>query len=412
MKILDVGCGSCSYIDAMRGLGHAAYGVDLVVLKETEFVKRIDVLSDAFERFVDEYGPFDIVVCLEVGQQIAPSRATHFVKKLCLAADVIIFSSAQTGSHANFNNRPKDYWKNLFADNHFIFNEEKTTAFAEHMRLGYHFGWLPQNMMVLYKHTSTDWSLEQFERQRSETMPQAARFCQYLLSNAADLMRPLEQPKQNPPRAEFIHLEKNAGTSIRKVLKDYIHDRPHRTASELREHLSPSYYDKVFKFAFVRNPWDRMVSMYNFVRLLLNPQDPWCRHICNALKCQQREIKFRDFVLEWDGYFVFDRGGYHHVLDIRASQIAQLCDVSNTNEQPLLLVDFIGRFENLASDYHELCTKHLGFKAEDVPPLPCLNVSSKREGGKCYTTYYDDELKQAVATWYKADIEKFGYTFE
>lgn len=92
----------------------------------------------------------------------------------------------------------------------------------------------------------------------------------------------------------FIHIYKVAGTSVREALSPYAwkprqllvnrlarkissrirlpFDRCrralpyHATAWEGQQHYSARTYDRFFKFAFVRNPWDWQVSLYHFMR--------------------------------------------------------------------------------------------------------------------------------------------------
>jgi len=67
-------------------------------------------------------------------------------------------------------------------------------------------------------------------------------------------------------------------------------------------------------------------------------------------------------------------------------------------------VDFVGRFENLDSDWKYIC-KQIGCKQTR---LPRKNSSSHAH----YSESYTPELKELVAELYADDIELFGYKFE
>jgi hypothetical protein len=67
-----------------------------------------------------------------------------------------------------------------------------------------------------------------------------------------------------------------------------------------------------------------------------------------------------------------------------------------------LLMDFVGRYENLQDDFNSLRAK-LGI----TQTLPHLNKSNHRD----YRSYYNDHTQQLVAEHFKADIELFGYSF-
>ncbi len=130
----------------------------------------------------------------------------------------------------------------------------------------------------------------------------------------------------------FIHIYKNAGTSIKNALLPFATDKYQRFANRLLKRVGISYYDphlykthiaaaelakqmgmrtyqRYFSFAFVRNPWDWQVSHYTFVTS--RPQ-----HRQHALFAQfgsfenylywrcAGEIKYqKDFVYSQDGEF-------------------------------------------------------------------------------------------------------------
>lgn len=158
----------------------------------------------------------------------------------------------------------------------------------------------------------------------------------------------------------FVHINKTGGTSIRHALNLGLTPY-HLTAREIRERY-PESCDK-FSFALVRNPWDRLVSFGHSLRI----------------------------PVDWNEPNKFDR------LDLRP-QVDFIMDEAG---QPM--VDFIGRYENLAEDFATICDR-IGIP---TPPLPHLNASRHRH----YRDYYDESAKQFVAEKYAEDIERFGYSF-
>lgn len=61
----------------------------------------------------------------------------------------------------------------------------------------------------------------------------------------------------------FIHIPKNAGTSITKSLE--MENQGHVAALHYKRNLED--FDEFFKFTVIRNPWDRVVSCYEFARM-------------------------------------------------------------------------------------------------------------------------------------------------
>ena len=162
----------------------------------------------------------------------------------------------------------------------------------------------------------------------------------------------------------------------------------HLTAADVRTKLGKDVYEKYFKFAFIRNPYDRAVSTYHIRQKLL----------------PRIKMSFRDFVLKRIS------GRRRFVLRnlFRSTAEKALEDqfgdqhefIFDQNEQSL--VDFIGRYENLEADFKKICDR-LGIKAD----LPVMN-QSRHEG---YKTYYDEDTRRAISEIYKKDIQTFGYEF-
>jgi hypothetical protein len=201
----------------------------------------------------------------------------------------------------------------------------------------------------------------------------------------------------------FIHIDKSAGTSIQRVLGPHAYLRPdnrlrrrltwlgplnrlglyrlvefpqHSHASVVKTCLPPDLYARLFKFAFVRNPWDRLVSRY--AQLLRNPENPSrYRH--------KAEKGFKAF-LEWE------------IKRNKSHQYPYVCD-----REGKMILDFIGYYERLEEDFAEVCRR---LNVEDK--LPQAN-SSKHED---YRSYYDETTRQMVAEHCRRDIELFGYDFD
>ena len=153
----------------------------------------------------------------------------------------------------------------------------------------------------------------------------------------------------------------------------------HATASELRD-LLPEEFGKYFRFTFVRNPWDRMVSVY--CRM-----DPHMQASAESTGLRFAGISFDEFVERTENF----RHAHLDAQDRFVFDAAGDC-----------LVDFIGRYERLAEDFAAVCAR-LGMTAN----LPHRNASTR----VAYRQYYNDITRKIVECHYGADIEKFGYQF-
>jgi len=165
-----------------------------------------------------------------------------------------------------------------------------------------------------------------------------------------------------PPRLGFVHIPKTAGTSIRVWLNKIVHSSVHRNAHM----LVPTE-----TFAVVRNPWDRIVSL-------------WLQY--NSLK--KTDIPFDTFVRNLSSYKFHERSWFNFAQP----QKEWIPDG----------VTYLLRFETLEQDFAQI-QKIYGC----TDSLPKINTSQHDD----YHTYYTDETRDIVAQVFKDDIEAFGYSF-
>ncbi len=199
----------------------------------------------------------------------------------------------------------------------------------------------------------------------------------------------------------FIHIPKNAGTAINRsglavpVVYDYISDF-HKKIEESSEiihfsmykHLPYSYINPNIlrqfskRFAVVRNPWSRVVSIYNYAdKISSHPLYP---KIYNKITFKQ----FLDRRNTWSiNPFFYRQLPY----DLWANQ--SLWQVGDA-------IDIL-RYENLNDDLSNYLEK-------DVE-LPIVNKGIYSDD---YRYYYDEESYKAVFDWYKEDIDRWGFTFD
>ena len=208
----------------------------------------------------------------------------------------------------------------------------------------------------------------------------------------------------------FIHVPKAAGTSMNKILKkadwselpedcaghETIKDYYCYTKKDLHNRLYGIDLDSYFKWAFVRNPWDRIVSAY-----------------LDSTKDMETYMEFRPFI-----EMMYTRADdISAISSMRWSATEYVTFLPNVPglihympELPCLTLDgeckadFIGRFENLDEDW-----KHIGSRYPSLDkPLPHSRYNKLRQP---YQYYYDYGTQGMVGEIYKRDIDYFDYKF-
>lgn len=187
-------------------------------------------------------------------------------------------------------------------------------------------------------------------------------------------------------RCIFVHITKTAGTSVALSL---FGELPyHYRAYEYRVFFGRRTFNQYFKFAFVRNPWDRLLSSYKYLKSGgWNEQDQqWAQtHLGNIQT-------FEQFVCEW---LTSER------LNAHIHFWPQYWFVTDHNKQ--LIIDYIGYLETINEDFDRI-SSYLGISAT----LKHTNATQKTD----YRAHYTDAMRAKVAELYSTDIEMFGYNFD
>lgn len=211
----------------------------------------------------------------------------------------------------------------------------------------------------------------------------------------------------------FIHIFKTAGTSVVKVLRPHcrwidrvVHSRGrtkkaimlgnrilglqhngmrhitgyHKfaTAAEIREKMGEERFADYFTFSFVRNPFDWAVSGYFHLKRLEG----------HPLHAAARDLAFPDFI----------------AYQIAQQPRRQLDCLADENER--LMVDFVGRLENLENDLAQICHRvQIPFEG-----APHENASPGRK--RDFREHYDQRSRRMVEDYFAADLDRFGYAFD
>jgi len=190
-------------------------------------------------------------------------------------------------------------------------------------------------------------------------------------------------------RSLFIHIQKTAGSSIEGALwradpaiGAHLRDgRRHQFAREVRGAVAPEVWRDYFKFAFVRNPWDRLVSWY--AMCMQNPSsNKFSRYVHDTAPT------FSDFI---------SKATTGVGIRTTYNQLDYVSDDYGT-----VIVDFIGRYERLGDDFAVV---------RDRLKLPQDLAHLNRTPHGEYREYYTAETRDIVARRFARDIAHFGYAF-
>jgi hypothetical protein len=197
----------------------------------------------------------------------------------------------------------------------------------------------------------------------------------------------------------FVAIPKTGTHSVRRALRPHMSDEDmeqvrlfeekkfpipelanlrhgHISLAQLKPFLEPAKFDSYFKFAFVRNPFDRFVSY------------------CAFMTRKGGEFEKDPRAVMW--HILTAPGPRAHILFQ-----PQCSFIVGADGKPL--TDYIGRVEQMQSSFDEICDR-IGIPRST---LEKTNESSRSD----YREYYDDRIRQGVAKLYARDLELFGYEF-
>jgi Sulfotransferase family len=145
----------------------------------------------------------------------------------------------------------------------------------------------------------------------------------------------------------------------------------HMPAWRVRAYVGEEIWRQYFKFAFVRNPWDRQLSQY------LYKTKSWRRR--SSLERFMARKK-RAYVTSYEIYTLEDA----------------------------IAVDYVGRYESLEQDL-KTALERVGVQRR--LEIPRTNVTPDRVGELGYRDFFNARTRSLVADWYAREIELFDYRF-
>lgn len=182
----------------------------------------------------------------------------------------------------------------------------------------------------------------------------------------------------------FIHIPKCGGMSIREYI--------FKTTNVFYGQIPISLQNK-FKFAFIRNPYDRIVSAWKMFATGTDRGLP-----SKAFSTSVDVSKFEDFLK----IAIDDSIGYQP--NTTFVEFIRHHTIPMTHQYWLLdSANFIGRMESYEEDLKKIFNR-LSINI----PIAHRNKSSHNH----YSSYYTDETFELVSKFYEEDLKRFNYKFK
>lgn len=173
------------------------------------------------------------------------------------------------------------------------------------------------------------------------------------------------------PKFVFVHVPRTGGNSVRKMWSGY--ERGYKAHATLeqgkRRFAQGKNLDNYFKFGFMRNPWERVYSLF-------------CKHVKNSPVDTSKGFK----------YWMFDES---RTDSCRHKQSAMFF---------LEGVDYIAKYENFEEEWDII------FDKIGLPRLQLPHVYKYRDN-KAYQDLYDDDMRAFIVKYHKEDLERGSYIF-
>lgn len=198
----------------------------------------------------------------------------------------------------------------------------------------------------------------------------------------------------------FVHIPKTGGTSIENCIWPAPRNREdlwmgfvssyrnkyqtgglqHLLARHIRLEVGSDIFNAYFKFTIVRNPWDKLVSQYAYLK-------------------ERKDLQLYLGV-------TFDTTFAQYIEAVALSDHVQIIPQADFvyDVNGLRIIDFIGRFETLNEDAQSIFSR-IGIHNMILPHTQ----RSSRE--KDYRSYYTAETRDRVARIYERDIALFKYKY-
>ena len=163
---------------------------------------------------------------------------------------------------------------------------------------------------------------------------------------------------------------------MRRVLPGLVGLHRHARLADIRSFLGPDVFSRYTVVTSERNPFDRQVSLYRHRLRGRSGLADFSRDTCSPLY----NLLHYNRLDNWGIYNLDGKVGAHHII----------------------------RFENLHDDLAEVL-KTLGIDPRRYPLAH--ERRSSRDEDPAWRELYTDAARRRVASWYRRELDYFGYAF-
>ncbi|WOD06176.1 sulfotransferase family 2 domain-containing protein [Marinomonas sp. GJ51-6] len=188
----------------------------------------------------------------------------------------------------------------------------------------------------------------------------------------------------------FLHTPKVAGSSMNaSPLAKRVDYKIHSFKGDIFDKVKELGAESAFKYGFVRDPFSRFVSLYNYF-YKMTEEHPFHRYNAPIVNVVRQYHDINAFCEAFESLRL--KGNFHF-----RPQVGYF-----TSENDEYEVDFIGKYENLQSDFNQLCE----LLAIDQFELPVANSSGRV---KDFMQLFTHESQKVIESFYRDDFNFFNY---
>lgn len=187
-------------------------------------------------------------------------------------------------------------------------------------------------------------------------------------------------------KAIFVGVPRTGIQAVKERLMPYVTNEEYTEVLDYQsseEKYGKPAMNRNFTFSFVRNPWDRMVSIF-----------------FDIVQNKKELLEFTSVKTFEDFCKAVTQNRFGKLHDLCHTQVSLL---KPRNKFDPIKVDYTGRFENLNRDFKTVCDTIV----IDHKWLKLRNISRHFD----YHVYYNSELKKMVGKFFQEDIDVYKYSF-